>query len=449
MNATQQKHQKLVEDLLKFAQTQGADIASVNLNVGSSFNVEVRKGEIEVLSESQSSGLSMTVSQSGKRSSFSSNDLSLDSVKTLLQSTLESLPYMEADEYYTLPNPELQGKAEGDLDLEDAQLADVPATDKISCAKELEELAFKQDSRCQCDRAFFSDTAGYSIYGDSNGFLELTSGTSCAKGVFLWIDSPDSSGENQGRKQSDGWYDSSCFYSKLQHNDDIAQEAIQRTLRKLDATKPKTCEVPVIFDRQTSRTFWKSIASALMGGALYRKQSFLLDCLNETIADSSICLYDDPLLPQKMGSRYFDSEGVKAQPMTLIENGILKNYMLSTYSANKLGMTTTGHAGGHSNLILKAGNTPESELIDSISDGLYITSLKGQGINITTGDYSQGAEGLWIRDGKLAEAVCEITIAGTFQDMLKNITMIACEVDDRSSIRTPAFKLKKLAVSGL
>ena len=442
-------HKQLVEDILKLAKTQGADTATIDLGVGSSFDVEVRKGEIETLSESQSSGLSMTVSKGGKRSSFSSNDLSLDSIQALLQSTLDALPYMETDEYYTLPNPKLQGKAETDLNLEDEQLACIPVADKIRCAKELEALALGQDSRLQCERAFFSNSHGYSIYGDSNGFLELTSGTHCSKGVFLWIDSPDASGENQGRKQSDGWYDSSRFYSKLDKNADIAQTAFSRTLRKLDAVKPKTCEVPVIFDRQTSRTFWRSVASALMGSALYRKQSFLLDCLNETIAEQSVCLYDNPLLPQRIGSRYFDGEGVKAQPMSLIENGILKNYMLSTYSANKLAMATTGHAGGYSNLMLKAGDTPEEELIASISDGLYMTSLKGQGINITTGDYSQGAEGLWIRNGKLAEAVCEMTIAGKLQEMLKNITMIACEVDNRSSICTPAFKLKKLAVSGI
>ena len=448
MTQTQQNHQQLVEDILAFAKKQGADTTIVNLGTGSSFDVEVRQGEIETLSESQSSGVSVTISKDHKRSSFSSNDLSFESIQSLLKSTLEALPYLEADEYYTMPTPELQGKADVDLMLEDQTLPHLPVSEKISCAKHLESLALQKDSRFQCERAFFSNSTGYGIYGDSNGFLESTATTSCVKGVFLWIDSPDPTGENQGRKQADGWYDSSRFYSKLDSDEQIAEIASQRTLRKLAAIKPKTCEVPVIFDRQTARTFWQSIASALRGSAIYQKQSFLLDCLNQSIADESISLYDNPLLPQKLGSRYFDAEGIKAQPMPIIENGILKNYMLSTYSANKLGMQTTGHAGGSSNLILQPGEASETDLIESISDGLYITSLKGQGINITTGDYSQGAEGLWIRNGKFAEAICEITIAGTFQEMLKNIEMIACEVDDRSSLRIPAFKLKKLSISG-
>ena len=448
MKQKAKQHQQLVEDILKLAKKQGADIASVHLGVGSSLDIEVRQGEVDILSESQSSGVSVTVSRSGKRSSFSSNDLSLDSIQALLKSTMESLPHMQADEYYTLPDSQLQGKANVDLELEDIKLASIPVAEKIQCAKELETLALKKDYRLQCERAFFSDSSGYSIYGDSNGFLDITSATSCAKGLSLWIDSPDTNGENQGRKQSDGWYSSSRFYSKLENNTDIASKAIQRTLQKLDAIKPQTCEAPVIFDQQTSRSFWKSIASALMGGALYRKQSFLLDCLNQTIAESRICLYDDPLLPQKLGSRYFDGEGVTAKPLSLIENGVLKNYMLSTYSANKLDMITTGHSGGLSNLILQPGDATEQELVASISDGLYITSLKGQGTNITTGDYSQGAEGRWIRNGKFAESVCEITIAGKLQDMLKNISMIASEVEERSAIQTPAFKIQNLAISG-
>ena len=185
-----------------------------------------------------------------------------------------------------------------------------------------------------------------------------------------------------------------------------------------------------------------------MGENLFRKQSFLLNKLNESIADAKINLIDNPLLPGKLGSRHFDSEGVEAKPLVLIENGVLKNYMLSTYSANKLGMVSNGHSGGISNLILKLGDYTEEELIGSVKNGLYLTSMSGQGANIVTGDFSRGAQGIWIRDGKLAEPVSEFTIAGTFAEMLNNLKMIGSEIDERSSILTPAFKIDKMSISG-
>ena len=197
-----------------------------------------------------------------------------------------------------------------------------------------------------------------------------------------------------------------------------------------------------------AQSFLGKIASALMGENLFRNQSFLLNKLNETIADSNINLIDNPLLPGKLGSRHFDSEGVEAKPLILIENGVLKNYMLSTYSANKLGMISNGHSGGISNLILKFGKYTEEELIASVKNGLYLTSMTGQGANIVTGDFSRGGQGIWIRDGKFAEPVCEFTISGTFAEMLKNLKMIGNEIDERTSILTPAFKINKMTVSG-
>ena len=159
-------------------------------------------------------------------------------------------------------------------------------------------------------------------------------------------------------------------------------------------------------------------------------------------------MIDNPLLPGKLGSRHFDSEGVEAKPLVLIENGVLKNYMLSTYSANKLGMASNGHSGGISNLILELGKYPEEEMIASVKNGLYLTFMSGQGANIVTGDFSRGAQGIWIRDGKLAESVNEFTIAGSFPKMLKNLSMFGNNVDERSSILTPAFKIDKMVVSG-
>ena len=173
-----------------------------------------------------------------------------------------------------------------------------------------------------------------------------------------------------------------------------------------------------------------------------------MDKLGELVANPQIQLSDQPLLSGMLGSRYFDSEGVIAKPLTLIEDGKLVNYMLSTYAGNKLKMESTGHAGGISNLVLEPGKYTEEELISSVDDGLYLTSMSGQGVNVTTGDYSRGAQGLWIRDGKLAEPVSEFTIASTFQQMLQNLDLIGCEVDTRNPILTPPFRINKMSISG-
>ena len=186
----------------------------------------------------------------------------------------------------------------------------------------------------------------------------------------------------------------------------------------------------------------------MMGDHVFRKQSFLMDKLGELVANPQIQLSDQPLLSGMLGSRYFDSEGVIAKPLTLIEDGKLINYMLSTYAGNKLKMKSTGHAGGISNLVLEPGKYTEDELVCSVDDGLYLTSMSGQGVNVTTGDYSRGAQGIWIRDGKLAEPVSEFTIASTFQQMLQNLDLIGCEVDTRNPILTPPFRISKMSISG-
>jgi PmbA protein len=318
----------------------------------------------------------------------------------------------------------------------------------------LEEMSLDADQRLKTEQSFYSDSISYMVHADSNGFLEGETKTIYSMGISMIADDLESTSNgtsestNVGRKQTDGWYSAARFHRNLTPSKEIVAKACQRTLRKLGAVKPASQEVPVVFSSEMAQSFLGKIASALMGENLFRKQSFLLNKLNESIADAKINLIDNPLLPGKLGSRHFDSEGVEAKPLVLIENGVLKNYMLSTYSANKLGMVSNGHSGGISNLILKLGDYTEEELIASIKNGLYLTSMFGQGANIVTGDFSRGAQGIWIRDGELAEPVSEFTIASTFAEMLNNLKMIGSEIDERSSILTPAFKIDKMSVSG-
>ncbi len=441
-------YKKLAQEVIHIAKKLGAELISVSVGNATSFQVEIRHQQTDLLKEAGSAGIHISVCKDQRRSSISSNDLRIETLEPLVRSTMEALPFMGKDEFYTLPDPVFQGRASGDLCFVDQALADLKPPEKIELAQHLENQTLQLDSRLHSEQAYYSDMNSYSVYADSNGFLDGYQKTLCSRGMSAFVEDQDTQGENVARKQTDGWYTCSRFYDKLEDNETIARKTCNRVIRKIGAVKPKSQEVPVVFSSEMARSFLGSVSSAMMGDNIFRKQSFLKDHLNTMVASPCVQLRDDPLLPGKLGSRYYDSEGVQSKTLSLIENGELKNYMLSTYSGNKLKMPTTGHSGGTSNLVLEPGDYTEEELIASVKDGLYLTFMSGQGANVTTGDYSRGAQGLWIRDGKLAEPVNEFTIASTFLNMLQNISMIACEVDDRSSILTPAFKIEHMTISG-
>ncbi|MDP6888293.1 MAG: TldD/PmbA family protein [SAR324 cluster bacterium] len=446
-------NKNIAKDVIDLALGYGTEQVSVSLAKSISFQVDVRENKIESLQESGSSGIHITISKNNRRSTVSSNDFREETLAPLIRSTLEALPYMGEDKFYTLPDPALQGRAPGDLEFLDPDYSKLSSGEKVKISLNLEALSLNTDQRLKTDQSFYSDSKSYVVHADSNGFLEGETKTLYSMGISMIADdiepkSNERESTNVGRKQTDGWYSAARFHKNLTSPEDIVEKARRRTLRKLGAVKPPSQEVPVVFSSEMAQSFLGKIASALMGENLFRKQSFLLNKLDESIANAKINLIDNPLLPGKLGSRHFDSEGVQAKPLVLIENGVLKNYMLSTYSANKLGMASNGHSGGISNLILKLGDYPEEELIASVKNGLYLTSMTGQGANIVTGDFSRGGQGIWIREGKLAEPVSEFTIAGTFAEMLNNLKMIGNEIDERSSILTPAFKIDKMMVSG-
>jgi PmbA protein len=443
-----ERHQELAQEILEVAQQAGSERVTVSLASTTAFQVEVREGEVESLRESGSSGVHLTLSQGMRRSTLTSNDLRIDSIRPLIRQTLDALEFMGEDDCYVLPEVGLQGRAALDLQVRDPAFEQRPPAEKVQDALDLEARTLRLDERLRSEQAYYSDALSHVVYADSNGFLDGYRKTLFSTGVSLVVEDPGHAGENVGRKQTDGWYDSDRFHERLEDPDILARQASQRVLRKLGAVKPRSCEVPVVFSAEMARSFLGSLAGAMMGESVFRKQSFLAERLQTVIAHSSVSLRDDPLLPGKLGSRYYDSEGVQARPLPLIEQGRLEHFMLSTYSAKKLGMQTTGHSGGYSNLILEPGPYTEEELIASVPEGLYLTFMSGQGANIVTGDYSRGAQGLWIRNGKLEEAVSEFTIASTYLEMLRQISMIACEVDDRSSVLSPAFKIDRMSISG-
>jgi len=448
------KHKNLAKEIIDLAKEDGAEQVSVSLANSTSFQVDVRKKKIESLQESGSSGIHLTLSNNNRRSTVSSNDLRIETLAPLIRSTLQALPYMGEDQFYSLPDPKLQGCAPDNLEFLDPDFEKISSDKKVTFPFDLEKLTSDSDKRLRTEQSFYSDSISYTVHADSNGFLDGESKTLYSLGISMIADDITFNSKNPTetnkikRKQTDGWYSTSRFHKNLTPSKEIVDKACHRTLRKLGAIKPVSQEVPIIFSSEMAQSFFGKIASALMGENIFRKQSFLLNKLNENIANSNINLIDNPLIPGKLGSRHFDSEGVKSKPLVLIENGVLKNYMLSTYSANKLGMISTGHSGGISNLLLQSGNYSEQELIESVKNGLYLTYMSGQGANILTGDFSRGGQGIWIRNGKLAEPVCEFTIASSFSKMLKNLSMIGNDIDDRSSILAPSIKIENMVVSG-
>ncbi len=441
-------YKQLAQELIATAQKIGADLATVSIGCTTSFLVEVRNHKIDLLKESGSSGVHLIVSKDQRRSSVTSNDLRMETLIPLLQSTIEILPHMSADEFYALPDPSLQGRASANLAFLDPQFEQFLSSEKIENTLLQEKQTLALDERLYTEQAYYSDHISQAVYADSNGFVDGYQASLFTRGMSAFVEDQPTSSQNSARKQTDGWYSCARFYEDLEPLEVISRKTCDRVLRKLGAIKPKSQEVPVVFSPEMARSFLGSVISAMMGDNIFRKQSFLVDRLHTQIANPCLQLRDNPLLPGKLGSRYFDSEGVKAAPLSLIKDGVLENYLLSTYSANKLNMQSNGYAGGPSNVILEPGSYTENDLIASVKNGLYLTFMSGQGANLTTGDYSRGAQGIWIRDGELVEPVNEFTIASTFLDMLNNINMIACEVDQRSSILTPAFKIEKMAIAG-
>jgi PmbA protein len=441
-------YKQLAQEIVEFGKKLGADTVSTSLVNATSFQVEVRDQRIESLKESGSAGMYVTLCKDQRRSTISSNDLRPETLHPLMRQAMEAIPFMGKDPFYSLPEPELQGRADAQLTFVDERFDEHTSEEKIELAMQIERATLAQSKQLKTEQSYYSDLRSHTVHADSNGFVDGYSKTLYSLGISVVAEDQAAAGNNTGRKQTDGWYSSARFLDRLEPMETVAQRACERTLRKLGAIKPKTCEVPVVFSAEMARSFLGSCASAMMGDHVFRKQSFLMNRLGESVANAQIQLSDQPLLPEMLGSRYFDSEGVRAKPLSLLENGVLRNFMLSTYAANKLKMRSTGHAGGLSNLVLEPGTHSEEDLIASVKDGLYLTFMSGQGVNVTTGDYSRGAQGLWIRNGQLAEPVSEFTIASTFQNMLRNLDMLGRDVDARNPILTPAFRIAKMSVSG-
>jgi len=439
---------RFAERTVRRAVEAGAETAEVTVLERMEFSVEVRKGSIEKLIESVSSAIDIELSIDRRKALVSSSDLSEDSVSALIAAGVELARIMDRDEYFSLPDTGELGAAEGDLELYDPEARTMPTERKIALALELERRALSLDRRIIPDGSSFSNSAKTLSFANSLGFCDAYRRTSHTLAVSCAVEDRPANGENIGKRQSSYWYSTAIRARDLEHAEAIASKAVSRTIGKIGARKPKTCEIPVVFDPQTTCDFLGSIASALGGGNIYRKSSFLVDRVGARIGSPLVTIVDDALMPGKLGSRPFDFEGVRSRRNVPIDGGILKSYLLSSYQGRKLGCKTTGNAGGISNLHLAPGSSTPREILSSVSQGLFLTALSGPGANWMTGDFSQGAQGFWIEDGEPSYPVDEFTIASSFPAMLSGIVMVGNDMDWRSPIAAPTIKIERMTLSG-
>jgi PmbA protein len=443
---------QIAVDVVRQAMQGGATAAEAVAADGSEFSATVRLGEVETLKEAGSKGIGVRVFRGQRAAITSSSDLSPEGLRAMVDAALHLSKVTSEDPMAGIPAPEQQGKLEGDLQLYNDDVYSLSTADRIDYARRAEKAAMAADSRIgNSDGGTFDAAIGYRVLANSNGFVGDSRRSYCSLSAV-----PIAQIEGSAM-QRDYWYSVAMTLKKLESPEHVGEVAARRTLRRLGARKVKTAKVPIVFENTVSGSLIGHIFEAVNGDAVYRGASYLADKLGEKIAGDNVNIVDDGTLPGLFGTSAFDSEGVASRKTIVVENGVLKSYLLNTYTARKLGMQTTGNASrglagtpgiGPGNFFLKPGAKSLQEIIAGIKEGLFVTEFLGQGVNIVTGDYSRGASGIWIENGELTYPVEEVTVAGNLKDMFSNISEIGNDLEFRSSIASAALRIDGMTVAG-
>ncbi len=456
-NETEIDLESLVADVVAQAVKAGASDAEATAREGDEFSVNVRMGEVETLQESGSRGLGLRVFLGWRSGSASTSDLTADGIRQLVGGALALAKVTEEDPFAGLPEAGEFGKAEGDLHLYFDDVYSLDGAERIEWARRAEAAAMAADKRItNSDGGSFDVSTGQKAIANSRGFVGSyrTSYTGVAAAPLAT--------DANGKMQRDGWWSGARRLKLLESPEAVGAEAARRTLRRLGARRVPTQRVPIVFAPETARTLIGSVFEAASGDSIWRSASFLAGKLGETIGAANVTIVDDNtmLLPSGVGgfgTSPFDDEGLASQRTVVVENGMLRNYLLNTYTARKLGMKSTHNAArglagapgiGCGNLFLEPGMLTPEEIIAEIPAGLYVTGLMGFGTNLVTGDYSRGATGLWIENGRLTHAVEEVTIAGNLAEMLRNVTAIGNDLEFRGSVASPTLRIDGMTIAG-
>jgi PmbA protein len=443
---------EIAADVVRRAMQGGASAAEAVAMDGSEFSTVVRLGEVETLKESGSKAIGVRVFFGQRAASTYSSDLTPEGVKQLVDSALALAKITSEDPFAGIPEPSQLGKLEGDLDLYNDDVYSLSTADRIDYARRAEKASLDADPRIvNSEGGTFDAAIGYKVLANSNGFIGDYSRSYCSVSAVPIAQVEGSS------MQRDYWYSVAMTLKKLESPEEVGKIAAQRTLRRIGARKVKTAKVPIVFEHTVAGALVGHIFEAVNGDSIYRGASFLTGKLNEKIAGDNINVIDDGTMRGGFGTSPFDSEGVPSRKTVVVENGVLKSYLLNTYTAKKLNLQTTGNASrglagtpgiGTGNFFLQPGAKSLKEIVADIKEGLFVTEFLGFGVNLVTGDFSRGASGLWIENGEFTYPVEEITVAGNLKDMFFNIAEIGNDLEFRGAIASPTLRIDGMTVAG-
>lgn len=430
----------LAAQAIDFARRNGADQAEVGVSHEEGLSVTVRMGELESVERQRDRGLAITVYRDRRKGSASTTDFSAAGVEDTVRKALSIGSFTAPDEYAGLADASAMAADFGDLDLYHPW--DVDVDEATALALRTENAARGSDARIvNSEGATVTSGMGYRVYANSHGFLGgyPTSSHSLSCRVVAKEDES---------LEGDYWYTLSRDARELDTPESVGEEAGRRTVRRLNARTVATCRVPVIYPAELARGLFGHLVAAIRGTAQYRRASFLLDAAGQQVLPAFVDIDEDPFIPRAFGSAAFDAEGVATKRRRLVTQGVLQGYVLSSYSARRLGLQTTGNAGGVHNLLVKPTAGALADLIAACDEAFVVGELLGQGVNTVTGDYSRGAAGFWVSRGEIVHPVHEVTIAGNIKDMLHEIQAIGSDIDTRGSVRCGAVRIDGLTLAG-
>lgn len=447
-----QDYRNLAAELVSALKKQGADAADVYIVSSTGFNTTVRLGQIERLQQSTSKGLGLRVIKNGAMANTFTTDFNGKAVQDLARETMEIVKISNADQHNGLAPKELLGEYKGKLLMYDESIEKLSPEKKIEITKAAEEAGLKYDKRITNGRGTsWNDSRTQVTLANSDGFVGQYKTTGASFSVSLLA-------EENGVKQTDGWFTFGRYFNTLASPKEVGEEAARRVVSKLGGKKIKSAVVPVVVDPQVASNLVSMVFGAASGGSIYRRSSFLVEKIGQTVASPLVTIIDDSTIADGIASRPFDGEGVKTSQITILEKGVLKNYICDAYSARRLNLKPTGNASrgyqstpgvGSTNLYMKNGDTDPKEIIKSVKNGLYLTAMFGSGMNSVTGDFSQGATGFWIENGELTYPVQEITIAGNVLKALQNVKVVGNDLSFKlGSTASPTLLVSEMTVGG-
>lgn len=434
------KLKQIIADVLDQAKIKGASQAEAGLSMSQGLSVSARMREVETIELQQDNGLGITVYFGQNKGTANTSNLDEKAIKATVEAACNIAKYTSEDEFSGLADKALMATEFPDLDLYHPW--DVDSEKAMQMALECEAAALDYDSKIINSEGASVDTdVSLSIYGNSHGFMaaQAKSRHSISCSVVA---------EHEGAMQRDYWYDTSRIASKLDSVTSIGQKTAEQTLKRLNAQKLKTQKAPILYSAEMARGLISHVFGAINGSSQYRKASFLLDKIEQIILPEWLSINENPFIQQGLSSAAFDGEGVATQQSDIITDGRLNTYLLSSYSARKLGRQTTGHSGGVRNISVTHGDKTLQGMLKTLGTGLYVTELMGQGVNTITGDYSRGAAGFWVENGEIQYPVEEITIAGNLNEMLKQIVEIGGDIDLRSSLHIGSLLIENMMIAG-